>query len=43
MFGALQNSVTNGMTALGLQVGAAGAREMARALFAFDLATKKSR
>ena len=43
MFSTLQNSVTDGMPALRLQVGAAQVREMVGALFGYDLPTRRSR
>jgi hypothetical protein len=43
MFSTLQNTVTDGMPALRLQVGAAQAREMVGALFGHDLPTRRSR
>jgi hypothetical protein len=43
MFSTLQNSVTDGMPALRLQVGAAQAREMLGTLFSYDLPTRRSR
>ena len=43
MFGTLQNSVTDGMPALRLQVGAAQTREMLGTLFGYDLPTRRSR
>jgi hypothetical protein len=43
MFSILQNTVTDGMPTLRLQVGAAQAREMVGALFGHDLPTRRSR
>jgi hypothetical protein len=43
MFSTLQGSVTDGMPALRLQVGAAQAREMVGALFGYELPTRRSR
>jgi hypothetical protein len=43
MFTTLQNSVTDGMPALRLQVGAAQAREMLGTLFSYNLPTRRSR
>jgi hypothetical protein len=43
MFSTLQNTVTDGMPALRLQVGAAQVREMVGALFGYDLPTRRSR
>jgi hypothetical protein len=43
MFTTLQNSVTDGMPALRLQVGAAQVREMLGTLFGYDLPTRRSR
>jgi hypothetical protein len=43
MFSTLQNTVTDGMPALRLQVGTAQSREMVGALFGYDLPTRRSR
>jgi hypothetical protein len=43
MFTTLQNSVTDGMPALRLQVGSAQVREMLGTLFGYDLPTRRSR
>jgi hypothetical protein len=43
MFSTLQNTVTDGMPALRLQVGSAQVREMLGALFGYDLPTRRSR